>query len=293
MTISTGLKYLTLTISLFVTAMVSHASAISQNEVGESAYMTKVGEADKACAEGKWDEAEKALMAAMDCEPDNPNNVLLLSNLGIIRYNMGQDSLAITTLNIAHRKAPSSVTILANRAKIFAANGYEENAYQDYDRILRLDSMEITSRLSHCLLALRRHSFREAVNDFEFMKCNFPDKMETEIAGASVLSGTGDYAGAIPYYTRILKERNDWEYYSGRGFCYLLTGAIQEAADDINTAISLEPDYGELYLYRAALNKMRYRPDDAEADAKRAINLGVDKARAKQFLSKPFPIQHK
>ena len=48
----------------------------------------------------------------------------------------------------------------------------------------------------------------------------------------------------------------------------------------------MTPDDGELYLYRAALNKMRYRPDDAKADALKAIELGVDKKRAAQFLDK-------
>ena len=255
----------------------------------ESLYLRKVGEADKACADGKWIEAEKALMEAMHSEPDNPTNILLLSNLGIIRYNMGEDSMAIATLNEAHRIAPSSVTILSNRAKVLAANGREDAAYRDYDLILNLDSLELSARLPHCLFALRRHDFRTAKTDFEFMQRNFPDKIETEIAGASFLSGTGEFESAIPYYTRILKERKDYEYYGGRAYCYLITGAIQEASDDINTAISLEPQDGELYLYRAALNKMRYRPADAEADARRAVELGVGKERATQFLSKPFP----
>lgn len=279
-------------LSIFFAILLSPVPIMANDPVTpaeESLYMRKVGEADKACAEGKWDEAEKALMEAMHSEPANPTNILLLSNLGIIRYNMGQDSMAITTLNEAHRIAPSSVTILSNRAKVLAANGLENDAYNDYDRILSLDSMEIAARLPHCLFALRRHDFRTAKADFEFMERNFPDKIETEIAGASVLSGTGDFEAAIPYYTRILKERKEYEYYGGRAYCYLITGAIQEASDDINTAISLEPHDGELFLYRAALNKMRYRPDDAEADARRAVELGVEKERVTQFLSKPFP----
>lgn len=198
---------------------------------------------------------------------------------------MGQDSLAIATLNDAHSMAPASVTILSNRAKVLAANGYDEEAYLDYSRIIELDSLEISARLPRCLYALRRHDFRTAKSDMEFMEQNFPGKIETEIAGAAVRSGTGDFAGAIPYYSRILLERKDPEYYSGRAYCYLLTGSLQEASDDINSALSITPADGELYLYRAALNKMRYRPADAEADARKAVELGVDKTRATQFLS--------
>ena len=67
---------------------------------------------------------------------------------------MGLDSLAIETLNDAHEMAPASVTILSNRSRILLANGHEEEAYLDLDLILQLDSMEITSRFNHCLLAL-------------------------------------------------------------------------------------------------------------------------------------------
>lgn len=256
----------------------------SANET-ESLYFKKIDEADKACAEGLWHEAENALVEALRAEPANPSNVLLISNLGIIRFNMGQDSLAIATLNDAHSMAPASVTILSNRAKVLAANGYDEEAYLDYSRIIELDSLEISARLPRCLYALRRHDFRTAKSDMEFMEQNFPGKIETEIAGAAVRSGTGDFAGAIPYYSRILLERKDPEYYSGRAYCYLLTGSLQEASDDINSALAITPADGELYLYRAALNKMRYRPADAEADARKAVELGVDKTRATQFLS--------
>ena len=291
-------------ITILLTSIITLVSSITINATGgkqtektspkgftattadDTPYLKKVDEADRACAEGKWREAEQALTDALRLEPGNPGNILLLSNLGIIRYNMGLDSLAIETLNDAHEMAPASVTILSNRSRILLANGHEEEAYLDLDLILQLDSMEITSRFNHCLLALRRHDFRTAKSDFEFMTRHFPEELETDIAGATVLSGTGDYTGAIPYYTKILKERKDPEYYSGRAYCYLLTDRLQEASDDLNTALSLPPDDGELYLYRSALNKMRYRPKDSEADALKAIELGVDKNRVEQLLGK-------
>ncbi|WP_303273970.1 tetratricopeptide repeat protein [uncultured Duncaniella sp.] len=272
--------------TFIISALLFAPLAAKASENGtESLYFKKIDEADKACAEGLWHEAENALVEALRAEPANPSNVLLISNLGIIRFNMGQDSLAIATLNDAHSMAPASVTILSNRAKVLAANGYDEEAYLDYSRIIELDSLEISARLPRCLYALRRHDFRTAKSDMEFMEQNFPGKIETEIAGAAVRSGTGDFAGAIPYYSRILLERKDPEYYSGRAYCYLLTGSHQEASDDINSALAITPADGELYLYRAALNKMRYRPADAEADARKAVELGVDKTRATQFLS--------
>lgn len=278
---------LILTSTLFAFSAVIIRADVPQSDEPdtESFYMKKVEEADKACADGNWSDAEKALVAALRSEPANPSNVLLISNLGIIRFNMGEDSLALTTLNAAHEMAPASVTILSNRAKVLAANGRDMEAFADYTRIIELDSLESNARLHHCLFALKRHDYPTAKDDLDFMERNFHKKIETDIAGASVMSGFGNFEDAIPYYNRILKERKDPEYYSGRAFCYLQTGALQEASDDINTALSLSPADGELYLYRAALNKMRFRPADAEADARRAIELGIDKRRAAQFLT--------
>ncbi len=252
----------------------------------ETLYMKKVGEADKATADGEWKAAEKALTEAISLEPDNPGNPLLLSNLGLIRFNMGLDSLAVATLTQAQHLAPASVTILTNRARILLYMGKMAEALDDFSNILTLDSLDVTARFNHCLLSLRSHDFKGASKDFEFLSTNFPELIETSIAGASYLSGTGQYQEAIPYYTKVIEERPDAEYIGGRAYCYLLLDRLQEASDDINAAIKLSPDDGELYLYRAALNKRRYRPKDAEADARMAIKLGVAEQRVAQFLAK-------
>ncbi|MDE5982828.1 MAG: hypothetical protein K2G92_06920, partial [Duncaniella sp.] len=49
-----------------------------------SSYTDLVGDADKAIAAGKWDEAEQLLVKAMRLEPANPFNVLLMSNVGMM-----------------------------------------------------------------------------------------------------------------------------------------------------------------------------------------------------------------
>ncbi len=59
---------------------------------------------------------------------------------------------------------------------------------------------------------------------------------------------------------------------------------LSEASDDIARGLELDPEDGELYLYRAALNKMRYRVADARADAERARQLGIPAERLKDFF---------
>lgn len=63
-----------------------------------------------------------------------------------------------------------------------------------------------------------------------------------------------------------------------------MSGSLAEAADDIARGLQIDPAYGELYLYRALLNRLRYRPADARADAQRAISLGIPRRRAEPLL---------
>ena len=64
---------------------------------------------------------------------------------------------------------------------------------------------------------------------------------------------------------------------------YLLTDQLGEAASDIAEGLAIDPNDAELYLYRAYLNKLRYSNADAQADLKRAIELGVDPQRAEML----------
>ncbi|MDE6390584.1 MAG: tetratricopeptide repeat protein [Duncaniella sp.] len=251
---------------------------------GASPYMDLVEESDKACGECKWEEALRAIDSAIEWEPDNPGNILLLSNKGMIQYNLGLDSLAVATLTEAHKKAPKSVTILSNRARVLTACGRDREAIADYETIMGLDSVNSEARFHHGLLSLRHRDYNSAKADFDWLLANKPDTPESNIAQATMLCALGQYAEAIPYYNHILDEIKEPEYYGARAYCHLMTGELQEASDDIAAALEKSPADGELYLYRAALNKMRYRPDDSRKDALRAIELGIEPSRAQQFL---------
>ncbi|MDE6371204.1 MAG: tetratricopeptide repeat protein [Duncaniella sp.] len=251
---------------------------------GSKAYLDLVGRADSACANGEWQQAASLLQRAMILEPANPGNILLLSNLGIARFNLGQDSLALEAFDSALDMAPSSVTILSNRARVYAALEHDQEAFDDYAHIMELDSTYISARLRHGLLALKHKIYSQAKEDIGYIAKHYPTSDEAFIGQATLLTSLGEYDKAIPYYNEILRIRPEAEYYAARAYCNLMTENLQEAASDISSAMELDPWDGELYLYRAALAKKHFRPDDARRDAQRAIELGVDQARAKEFL---------
>lgn len=247
-------------------------------------YYDLVGDADKAIAEGKWENAEALLTEAIESQPLSPSNILLLSNLGIVRYNLGKDSLAIATLDEAHRRAPVSVTVLSNRAQILTAMGRDKEAYADYTRIIELDSTLIEPRYMHAIMSLRQDEFDKSLEDCKALERLAPDSQETQIAYASYYSATEQWENALPYYNAILEKTPSTEMYGARAVCYLMLQRLNEASADITSGLELNPDDGELYLYRAYLNKMRYMNDDARADLTKAIRLGIDRQRALQLL---------
>lgn len=261
---------------VFAQGEVSDSLAVEETE-----YFKLMGKADEAIENGLWNDAEGYLLQALRLEPANPSNYLLMSNLGIVRFNMGQDSLALTTLNDAHIMAPSSVTVLNNRARIYSILGYADEAYNDYTMILQLDSMMIEPRFYHGMTALQKKDFITAKEDFDKLEQLVPESRYVSIGLASFYSASGDHIKAIKYYTKLIEEDPVLEYYTARAACYLMTQQYSEASSDISEGLKLSPEDADLYLYRAYLNKQLYRMEDAEVDVKRAIELGADKDRVR------------
>ncbi len=266
-----------LTILVAITAMWLTADA-------ESRYLELVEQADKAIGESDWWQAEQLLTEAMQAEPANTGNIMLLSNLGMIRYYMGRDSLALATLDDAHRIAPRSTAILANRATVLTSMGRVAEAIADYDAIIEADPAATEARYKRGLLRLRLADIDGAEADMTAIDSIAPGSREAETGMAVLLTTSGKFAEAAVRYSHVLQSDPQPEFYAARAFCYLMTDRLTEASDDIASGLALDPADGELYLYRAILNKMRYRPDDAEADARRALEFGVDPRRVAALI---------
>lgn len=245
----------------------------------DSPYFRLMGEADEAIAQNRWDDAATALKAALKAEPGHPTNILLMSNLGMVYFHSGRDSLALEMLNHAHSMAPTSVTVLQNRARVLAVNGQVERAYADYTEILRLDSMSVEPRMIHGMMALGMEDYATAEEDFMRLEQIAPNDINTLISMASLYRYTMRFKEALPYLNRLIARDPASNYYGERALCRLMTDDLQGASDDIAEGLKLNPQDGELYLYRSLLNKARFREEDAKADGRKAVELGVDPRR--------------
>lgn len=250
------------------------------DSIAQTRCLEQVALADSAVSIGDWATAESALQAAMAAQPANPANLLLLSNLGMIQFYQGKDSAALETLNTAAAIAPRTVPVLANRMTVLDAMGLTDLAADDANTILRIDSANIKAHLYLFDNSIRRTDFAAAKERLDTLLSIAPDNSMTIIAEATYFTSTGQYTLAISPLSRMIEQNPRAEYYAARAHCRLMTQDLNDASADIAEGLRLDPALGELYLYRALLNKMRYRSDDARTDALRAIRLGVDPARA-------------
>ena len=259
---------------------------VRQKQDAETEYMRLVEQADEEAAKGNWEVATECLLGAMRSEPGNAQNVMLLSNVGMMQFYMGEDSLALHTLTEARAMAPASVVILNNRARVLARMDRLDDALCDYNLIIEMDSTYASAYHDRGVVNLRRGRTDLAENDVARYRELRPSAADGKLLQAVVFGSTGRPREAIALYTELLKQKEESVYFSARAMCYLETGELPEAAEDIARGLELDPDDPELYFCRARLNLLRYREEDARADGRRALEAGINPLRVKALFDK-------
>lgn len=270
-------------IVLFIISML--AIGVSYADSGEQTdYLNAVDRVDEAIARQDWPEAEKLIISTLELDPENESNWMLVSNLGMIQYYQGKDSLALATLNTGIKSHPKSTTLLSNRARVLSTTGRPDLAIEDYNRIIELDSLNTDAHLNRGLMNLYFGDLQQAEADIEIVNQLAPNSSESWLAAATLYTILDRPREAIPYYNKLINERPTPEYYAARAFSFIATDNLADAADDIALGLELDDRYSELYLCRAMLNKRRFENDRSLTDAQRAIDLGADPKRVKQIL---------
>lgn len=274
---------LSLLLSLFLSAA-AQRSDVPDDE--EDPYFLLCGQADKAIADGDYNEAAARLIDAMSVKPDHPGNILLMSNLGMVYSYMDRDSLALATLDEAHRRAPAMRTVLSNRAHVLLKLGHDAEAARDFSAVIEADSVNIDARFYRGTIALYNGDLATAESDFDVLRRLDPKSASTAQALSSLYSLTGRDREAIPYFRSLIATEPSVEYYAGLAGCLLAMQNLYDAASVLAEGMEKFPDDPELYYYRAMLNRDRYRLDDAHADADRAVKLGLSPKKARGLFKK-------
>ncbi len=258
----------------------------AQSEIDEAdPYFLLTGEADEAIRNKDYPTAVLRLRDAIQVDPDNAGNALLLSNLGMVYSYLDQDSLAMDAYDQALAMAPSMTVVRANRGMLNLKMGHDVEAWRDFGQVIERDSLNADARYYHGMISLYGGKLNDARADFEVLESVAPESYNTNVAMSTLYSLTGHAAEAIPYYKKLIEQEPAPEYYAALAGCYLSLDYLPEASVTLADAFAKYADDPELYFYRAWLNKCNFQTDAARADAARAIELGANPRKVQQMMA--------
>lgn len=252
----------------------------------ERPYFILVDESEKALKDGKYDDAARRLVEAMGIEPDNPLNVALMSNLGMIYYYNGQDSLALRCLDEVVSRSPRLIAGHENRAKVLVGIGRDKEAFDEYGKVIELDSLNTDAHFYHGMMALHSGRLAEAEKDFAVLEEIVPVARTTYLALGTLYAMTSRETEAATYLRKLVDVEPEPEYCVMLFDCYMVSGNYADASDVIGKAIERYPEDGELYICRARLNKARYDNEAACRDAETAVKYGIPRSRVEALFKK-------
>lgn len=239
-------------------------------------YFQLVDSAQHYISAKDYSSAEAMLRKAIGSEPSNPNNSLLISNLATLQRYQGNYAAAVKNYTLALDMTPNAVALLLNRAALYVQIDSLRLARADYERIVSLDPSEAEAHYNLGMLALEAHDFKGADAQFDEILRYHPNAVLASEGKGFLNKASGNYAKAAQCFSEVIKVRPTASLLANRADCYLTMKRLNDASDDINTALEMDKDDGYLYLLRAKLNKLRYEEEAAKRDVQLAIDHGVD-----------------
>lgn len=238
----------------------------------------------EATNQGNWSQAQHCYEQLLDEYPDTPQKPVILSNIAMTQSNQGNNKDALATLDAAVALDSLDTSILETRGRVLYALGNDEAAIRDYSRITRLDPQASYAFFMLGSIYMGMNDTDGALEAFTKLKELQPNAPGTRKAFAAYYTKVKDYPAAIAEYTEIIKNSPEVDAYLGRAGVELMLERLDDASMDIADAMRLDPQDGEVYYLRAALNKERYLLDEARADGKKAVELGVSARRVSNLL---------
>ena len=261
-----------------------HYTPVEINMDTTSTYYIMLYSAQTMINEQRCGEAEVFFTRALAADPTHPANSMLLSNLATLQRYQGRLSDAIKNYSMALDLTPNSVTLLLNRAAAYIEAGKTEQAIADYDRVCQLDPTDVESRYSLGMLAVETHDYKRAEDLFEQIKRINPHSGLASEGLGMMHKSLGHYVKAIELLSEVIKAMPNARLLANRADCYLTQKQLNQAEEDIRSALSMTPDDPYLYVLRAKLDKLRFSHEDMERDIKLAVEHGLERSLVDALL---------
>ena len=251
----------------------------------ETPYFQYIDSAQTYIYSHDWPMAEQWLLKAFKVDPDNPSNSMVLSNIATLQRYQGKLADAMKNYSLALDMTPHAVTLLLNRAALYVEMDSVERAIDDYERVCELDLYDTEARYSLGVLAMERGDTKHAEDLFTEIKRINPNSGLYHEGMGLLNKRNGNFARAVELFTQVIKVQPSAQLLGHRADCYLAMKRLNDAEDDIRTALDMTPDDPYLYVLRAKLNKLRFQRDDMDRDIDTAVSLGLSRASINRLLN--------
>lgn len=233
------------------------------------------------------DTAEKYLREALHAEPMNDGNAYVYRCLGQIYEERGKNHDALDWYGKGIDFAPSNANLRLVRANLCLRMGNSEAALKDYDAILDATPRHREALLFRADIFRKKRDYRHARSDYEFLI-----EIDTYNKLARIgLVLTNDAGGrpqeAMEQMDLMLQFwPKDALLYLVRGEMFMRRGIPNRAIEDFNESISLDDTNPDAYLSRAQYYMKVKKLSLANADARKALQLGGDPNEAYSIIAR-------
>ncbi|MGL5229155.1 MAG: tetratricopeptide repeat protein [Bacteroidales bacterium] len=233
----------------------------------------------------EWSAAEECLLKALRLKPANPENAILLSNLGTVQREQGKIADALQSYNTGLLFAEESPTLLLNRATLYLDIDSTNLALADLSAAIAIDHKNIDPYYVRGMIYLERADTTGALNDFqEMLKIN-PNSSKARLGLAAVNTEMGAYSEAERLYNIVITNNpKNPNIYLNRAELYFLWDKNNKALEDIRKALNLDPENPIGYVLRGKIKMKQYEPKSAHADFLKAKELGFDSPMLEEYL---------
>ncbi len=251
----------------------------------ETPYFQYIDSAQTCIYSHDWPQAEQWLLKAFKADPDNPGNSMVLSNIATLQRYQGKLADAVKNYTLALDMTPHAVTLLLNRAALYVEMDIVQRAIDDYERVCELDFYNTEARYSLGVLAMERGDTNRAEDLFNEIKRINPNSGLYHEGMGLLHKRNGNHARAAELFSQLIKVQPTAQLLGHRADCYLAMKRLNDAEEDIRTALEMSPGDPYLYLLRAKLNKLRFQRDDMNRDIDTAVSLGLSRDYINQALN--------
>lgn len=237
--------------------------------------------------QNQLDSAEYALNQAIMSDPNNENNSWLMTSLGTIQQNLGKLDAAYISLTAALNKHPESAFILHQRAGLLMEQEKWSDAREDYNAILRVDSLDIEALYNRGVLKLEMKDMAGAQKDFEMAAKHGEYSPYGLLGKALVYRLNEEWSEAEKIYTSILNEYPQMtDIYLKRAECYLHLDQLSKLSADLQEVSDSEFANPTYYFLRGQMRLKQFDKLAARGDFKKARELGMESELLQPWIEK-------